>query len=222
MPDDEVPQPLRAGDVGVARAVKPHNLRSERGGDVQGVSGENIYALCDVDANHLGEMVKRFPNAKVYRDYREMLDKEHKNLDAVTVTTPDHMHASIALRAMERNGLIRTLAEPNLTALSGETAKFLAGGEFPIPVAQQDRTVTIQFKSFGVATAFKPIVMSDGRISLAVSAEVSEISPDGRRVAFVATRMERSDDSYRSAIWMPTVALTRPIGRFCESISMRT
>ena len=72
------------------------------GSDVDGVSGENIYALCDVDANHLGEMVKRFPNAKVYRDYREMLDKEHKNLDAVTVTTPDHMHASIALRAMER------------------------------------------------------------------------------------------------------------------------
>ncbi len=88
-------------------------------------------------------------------------------------------HVTALINSLERAGLMRTLAEPNLTALSGETAKFLAGGEFPIPVAQQDRTVTIQFKSFGVSTAFKPIVLSDGRISLAVSAEVSEISPDG-------------------------------------------
>lgn len=69
--------------------------------DVKNVSSENIYALCDVDENFLRKAAERFPKAKLYRDYREMLDKEHKNLDGITITIPDHMHASVALRAME-------------------------------------------------------------------------------------------------------------------------
>jgi len=81
--------------------------------------------------------------------------------------------------ALERTGLIRTLAEPNLTALSGEKATFLAGGEFPIPIASDNNTITIQFKKFGVSTGFKPVVLSDGRISLSISAEVSELSTEG-------------------------------------------
>lgn len=81
--------------------------------------------------------------------------------------------------ALERTGLIRTLAEPNLTALSGEKATFLAGGEFPIPIATDNNTITIQFKKFGVSTAFKPVVLSEGRISLSISAEVSELSTEG-------------------------------------------
>jgi pilus assembly protein CpaC len=83
------------------------------------------------------------------------------------------------IESLERAGLIRTLAEPNLTALSGEKATFLAGGEFPIPVAQDNNTITIVFKKFGVSTGFKPVVLSDGRISLSISAEVSELSTDG-------------------------------------------
>jgi pilus assembly protein CpaC len=83
------------------------------------------------------------------------------------------------IEALERTGMMRTLAEPNLTALSGKTAKFLAGGEFPVPVASDDNKVTVVFKSFGVATTFKPIVLSDGRISLAIGAEVSELSTEG-------------------------------------------
>ena len=83
------------------------------------------------------------------------------------------------LRALERNGLVRTLAEPNLTAVSGESANFLAGGEFPIPVATEDNTVTIEFKEFGVGLAFTPVVMSEGRISLKISTEVSELSTNG-------------------------------------------
>jgi len=78
------------------------------------------------------------------------------------------------LRAYERDSLVRTLAEPTLTAISGESAKFLAGGEFPIPVAQQDNQVTIEFKPFGVGLAFTPVVLSEGRISLRVNTEVSE------------------------------------------------
>lgn len=83
------------------------------------------------------------------------------------------------LRAMERNGLIRTLAEPNLTAISGESAKFLAGGEFPVPSSRDSEgNVIIEFKPFGVGLGFTPVVLSEGRISLKVSTEVSETTSD--------------------------------------------
>ena len=83
------------------------------------------------------------------------------------------------LRALEEDGLLHTLAEPNLTAISGETANFLAGGEFPIPVAQQLGTISVDFKKFGIGLAFTPVVMSEGRISLKVSTEVSELTNEG-------------------------------------------
>lgn len=86
---------------------------------------------------------------------------------------------STLLQLLERRGLVRTLAEPNLTAISGESAKFLAGGEFPIPVAQDNNKVTVEYKQFGVSVSFKPVVMSEGRISLKILAEVSEISTEG-------------------------------------------
>jgi pilus assembly protein CpaC len=89
------------------------------------------------------------------------------------------------LRAMERAGVVRTLAEPNLTAISGETATFLAGGEFPIPAGATcdpggiNCRVTIVFKKFGVGLNFTPVVLSEGRISLKVATEVSELSNEG-------------------------------------------
>ena len=73
------------------------------------------------------------------------------------------------------DGLVTTLAEPNLTALSGETASFLAGGEFPIPISQSLGAVTIEYKQYGVGLAFTPIVLADGRISMRVRPEVSEL-----------------------------------------------
>lgn len=79
----------------------------------------------------------------------------------------------------EADGLVTTLAEPNLTALSGETASFLAGGEFPIPVSQSLGSVAIEYKQYGVALAFTPIVLADGRISMRVRPEVSELSDAG-------------------------------------------
>lgn len=81
--------------------------------------------------------------------------------------------------ALERIGIVRTLAEPNIMAVSGESAKFLAGGEFPVPVAQEDNQVTIEFKPFGVGLAFTPVVLSEGRISLKISTEISELSTQG-------------------------------------------
>ncbi len=89
-----------------------------------------------------------------------------------------------AIRALERNGLLRTLAEPTLTAISGESANFLVGGEFPVPSDRDTNgNVRIEFKQFGVGLAFTPVVLSEGRISLKISTEVSELSSDG---AFVA------------------------------------
>lgn len=85
-----------------------------------------------------------------------------------------------AIRAMERAGLVRTLAEPNLTAISGESAKFLAGGEFPVPTSRdREGNVLITFKPFGVGLGFTPVVLNDGRISLKISTEVSELSTEG-------------------------------------------
>ncbi|MDX9861525.1 MAG: type II and III secretion system protein family protein [Rhodospirillales bacterium] len=78
--------------------------------------------------------------------------------------------------AMEGEGLVKVLAEPNLTALSGETASFLAGGEFPILVPDSDGRVTIKFKKFGVSLAFTPTLLGGDRINLHVRPEVSQLS----------------------------------------------
>ena len=83
------------------------------------------------------------------------------------------------IEALQRDGVIRTLAEPTLTAISGENASFLAGGEFPIPIAENDGEVSIEFKKFGVGLDFTPIVLSGGRISLRVKTEVSELTSEG-------------------------------------------
>ncbi|BCR03452.1 pilus assembly protein CpaC [Desulfuromonas versatilis] len=81
-----------------------------------------------------------------------------------------------ALQFLETEGLARTLAEPRLVAQSGQKASFLAGGEFPIPVPQDFGQITIEYKDFGVALVFTPVVLSDGRISLHVAPSVSEIT----------------------------------------------
>jgi pilus assembly protein CpaC len=88
------------------------------------------------------------------------------------------------LDLLAEEGLVSVLAEPNLTALSGETATFLAGGEFPIPIAQNTsttgfNTITVEFKEFGVSLAFTPTVLSPNRISLRVRPEVSALSQNG-------------------------------------------
>ena len=92
------------------------------------------------------------------------------------------------IRAMESAGVVRTLAEPNLTAISGESATFIAGGEFPVPTgvtcqtaasgAQGQCSPSVAFKKFGISLNFTPIVLTEGRISLRVMTEVSEVSSD--------------------------------------------
>ncbi|WP_418595363.1 type II and III secretion system protein family protein [Ponticoccus sp. (in: a-proteobacteria)] len=85
------------------------------------------------------------------------------------------LEVGILLEALERKGVVRTLAEPNLTALSGQEAKFLAGGEYPIPVAQQNNTISIEYKPFGVELNFIPRVVDGDLINLELEAAVSSI-----------------------------------------------
>ena len=129
----------------------------------------------------VGSAVLRFNNENPFPVYGTPL------VDANRVTgtfTQNGRSINATLRAMERAGVIRTLAEPNLTAISGESASFLAGGEFPIVAgvscqAINSCTPTIEFKKYGITLAFTPVVLSEGRISLKVITEVSELSTEG-------------------------------------------
>jgi pilus assembly protein CpaC len=100
-----------------------------------------------------------------------------------TDSAGDGSSMNTALRAFERAGLVRILAEPNITTANGENAEFLAGGEFPVPVGQEttdnSTKVTVEFKPYGVRLAVRPIVLSPGRISLQLSTEVSELTQLG-------------------------------------------
>ena len=96
--------------------------------------------------------------------------------------------AGATIQAFEQVGLVRTLAEPNLTAVSGKSANFLAGGEFPVPTGEdQTGHVSIEFKPYGVGLGFTPVVLSGGRISLKISTQVSELEQPGRPLQTVST-----------------------------------
>ncbi|MEJ1159513.1 type II and III secretion system protein family protein [Prosthecomicrobium sp. N25] len=94
---------------------------------------------------------------------------------AVAQILGDGIRADLLIRALEEQGIGRRLAEPNLVALSGDTASFLAGGEYPIPVNNKDNQVTIEYKKFGVGLAFTPTVLENGLINLKIVPEVSEL-----------------------------------------------
>jgi len=90
-----------------------------------------------------------------------------------------HYSVNGMIDALAKDGLVTILAEPSLTALSGETASFLAGGEFPVPVPQSANTITIEWKQYGVSLAFTPTIVGDGRINLHVRPEVSQLTTAG-------------------------------------------
>lgn len=85
------------------------------------------------------------------------------------------LSADILINALEQRGMARALAEPNLVALSGDTASFLAGGEFPVPVPGSLGTVSIEYKRYGVGLAFTPTVLADGLMNLKIEPEVSQL-----------------------------------------------
>jgi pilus assembly protein CpaC len=129
-----------------------------------------------------GNTVLNFNNSNPFSAFGQALSDNSLGGGWVSGTN----RVTATLQAMERAGVIRTLAEPNLTAISGESANFLVGGEFPVPggytcdpsAVPPVCQVTIQWKKFGVGLNFTPVVLSEGRISLKVMTEVSELSPD--------------------------------------------
>jgi pilus assembly protein CpaC len=132
-------------------------------------------------------------------------------LQTISTTNIAGRFSSVAgtLRAMERAGVIRTLAEPTLSAVSGESATFLAGGEFPIPAGLScDNTkvppvcqTSVDFKKFGVSLTFTPVVLSEGRISLKVMTEVSDLSSDNALTLSVPNSAE--------AVTIPSIRVRR-------------
>ncbi|MGH6711484.1 MAG: type II and III secretion system protein family protein [Bradyrhizobium sp.] len=127
-----------------------------------------------------GTAVVNFSNANPFTAYGRPL----VSTNSLTGTFGSVPSVTATLRAMESAGVVRTLAEPNLTAISGESATFIAGGEFPVPAGYSCDPVTrvcttqIQFKKFGISLNFTPVVLTEGRISLRVMTEVSELSND--------------------------------------------
>jgi pilus assembly protein CpaC len=125
-----------------------------------------------------GTAVVNFSNANPFTAYGRSL-VTNNTASASFGSTPS---VQATLRAMESAGVVRTLAEPNLTAISGESATFIAGGEFPVPAGYSCDPTThvcttqISFKKFGISLNFTPVVLSEGRISLRVMTEVSELS----------------------------------------------
>jgi pilus assembly protein CpaC len=125
-----------------------------------------------------GTAVVNFSNANPFTAYGRPLVSSN----SLTGSFGSVPSVSATLRAMESAGVVRTLAEPNLTAISGESATFIAGGEFPVPAGYSCDPVTrvcttqISFKKFGISLNFTPVVLTEGRISLRVMTEVSELS----------------------------------------------
>ncbi len=100
---------------------------------------------------------------------------------AGSIQVGENSFIGVAVRALESEGLLRVLAEPTLTAISGESAKFLAGGEFPVPSGRDSEgNIIIEYKEFGVALGITPVVLSGERISIRVSTEVSELSDENQ------------------------------------------
>ncbi len=139
----------------------------------------------DLSANlNYGTAVVNFNNANPFTANNAALVPNNV-LSTSFGSTPS---VQATLRAMESAGVVRTLAEPNLTAISGESATFISGGEFPIPTGVTCQTTTagaigqcvqtVTFKKFGISLNFTPVVMTEGRISLRVMTEVSEVSTE--------------------------------------------
>jgi pilus assembly protein CpaC len=147
----------------------------------------NIVKQLGIDLNaslNYGTAVVNFSNTNPFT----ALGRPLVGTNAVTTSFGATPSVSATLRAMESAGVVRTLAEPNLTAISGESATFVAGGEFPFPTGVTCQagpgggtgpcSPSISFKKFGISLNFTPVVLTEGRISLRVMTEVSEIALD--------------------------------------------
>ena len=178
-----------AGGTGQSRQF--HRGPRPRPGDAEGdgcrsraVDHQADWASISAASLNYGTAVVNFNNANPFTVTGQPLVAGN----AITTSFGSTPSVQATLRAMESAGVVRTLAEPNLTAISGESATFIAGGEFPIPTGVTCQTTaagavgqcapSIAFKKFGISLNFTPVVLTEGRISLRVMTEVSEVSND--------------------------------------------
>jgi pilus assembly protein CpaC len=163
------------------------DLATRNGFSINGAILGGLTATGGVAENILRPNSYAYPG-NVVSDTFTTADAGVGGYQAATATSPEvwgpaHVerarNTDATIEAFERAGLLRVLAEPNLTAISGEAARFLAGGEFPVPVNSDDGQISVEFKPFGVGLAFTPVVLSGGRISLKVATEVSELTSEG-------------------------------------------
>lgn len=165
----------------VAQSANPYGLM---GSALSNLSGAQIGSTCGAAliANTTGTLTTTVTNNLSTNS--QILQPGVAN--GVTTTGTTNTCASPnsgqgVLNALEQVGLVHMLAEPDLVAVSGETAKFLAGGEFPVPAGRdQQGNISVEFKQFGVGLSFTPVVLSEGRISIQLSTEVSELSTTGQ------------------------------------------
>ena len=138
-------------------------------------NGVPIFASTDNQFSLLGRALSNLSGARIGSVGAQCLVNA-----LVLACDPNPNNVQGVVQALEDIGLVHTLAEPNLTAVSGESARFLAGGEFPVPISRdRDGNITVSFKQFGVGLAFTPVVLDKGHISLQVSTEVSELTNAG-------------------------------------------
>lgn len=133
----------------------------------------------ETEINAFGTKAGNFSDSFLNVDNGTGLTEPSYAMGGLVFETSNFGPAALLLSALETDNSVRTLAEPNLTAISGEQAGFLAGGEFPVPGGRDDQgNVIIEFRSFGVSLNFRPTVMSENRISLNLQTEVSSLARD--------------------------------------------
>jgi len=157
---------------GVPLAAATSNPYGLMGQALSDLSGTQIGSVCASAFNPTGS---NDTTTTIINGVASVAQTITKN---VPCTSPNNLQGT--MKALETVGLVHTLAEPNLTAVSGETAKFLAGGEFPVPSGRDNQgNISIIFKQFGVGLSFTPVVLGSGNISLQLSTEVSELTNTG-------------------------------------------
>jgi pilus assembly protein CpaC len=157
-----------------------NNSTTNQGNSSTGGSGSTATTTTTTTTSADGTVVSRTVNDGTSNSSSNALTNLISGAASTAYSVATGNKTNLCLQSFERVGLVRTLAEPNLTVVSGEAGKFLVGGEFPVPTGQ-DTTgrVTIEFKPYGVGLGYTPIVLSGGRISLKLSTEVSELTSLG-------------------------------------------
>ncbi|WP_446721038.1 type II and III secretion system protein family protein [Mesorhizobium sp. 113-3-3] len=171
-------------------AEKANKIASRFSGNEEVINSVNISSSQQVQLNvrfvEINRQAGQDLGAKYSANFAYGLGGRDVSIDPGTVPTAgtgeiigrllsNGVSIDIAIKALEERGLARRLAEPNLIARSGETASFLAGGEFPIPVSEDNGKISVSYKKYGVSLDFTPTVLKDGLVSLDIAPEVSSI-----------------------------------------------